>query len=34
MKVFGISLVTILIVLLAFYVGRKTTLASFLPVIG
>ena len=34
MKIFGISLVTILLVMLAFYVGRKTTLLSALPVIG
>jgi hypothetical protein len=34
MRIFGISLMTILIVLAAFYVGRKTTLLSFLPVIG
>jgi len=34
MKIFGVSLVTLLIVLVAFYVGRKTTLLKFLPVIG
>lgn len=34
MRIFGISLMTILIVLAAFYVGRKTSLLSFLPVIG
>jgi hypothetical protein len=34
MKVFGISLVTVALVVLAFYVGRKTTLLSMIPVIG
>ncbi len=34
MKVFGVSLLTIVIVLAAFYVGRKTTLLKFIPVIG
>lgn len=34
MKVFGVSLMTIVLLLAAFYVGRKTTLLSFLPVVG
>lgn len=34
MKIFGVSLITLLFVLAAFYVGRKTSLLSFLPVIG
>lgn len=34
MKVFGISLMTIALLVLAFYVGRKTTLLNFLPVVG
>ena len=34
MKIFGVSLMTILLVLVVFYIGRKTSLLSFLPVIG
>lgn len=36
MRVFGVSLLTILIVLAAFYVGRKTGLAQglFAPITG
>lgn len=33
-KIFGVSLFTIIVILGAFYLGRKTTLLSFLPVIG
>lgn len=34
MRIFGVSLLTILLVTAAFYVGRKTTLGNFIPVIG
>lgn len=34
MRIFGVSLLTIILLLAAFYVGRKTTLLSFVPVIG
>lgn len=34
MRIFGVSLLTIALVLGAFYLGRKTTLLSFIPVIG
>lgn len=34
MRIFGISLMTILVVVGAFYLGRKTSLLSGLPVIG
>lgn len=34
MKVFGVSLMTILLIVAVFYIGRKTTLLSFLPVVG
>lgn len=34
MKIFGISLMTILLVFGAFYLGRKTKLLSGVPVIG
>lgn len=33
-QIFGISLMTIILVLVVFYIGRKTSLFSFLPVIG
>lgn len=34
MKIFGVSLVTIVLVFAVFYIGRKTSLFAFLPVIG
>lgn len=33
-KIFGVSLLTILVIIGAFYIGRKTKLGSFLPVVG
>jgi len=33
-KIFGVSLLTILLILGAFYLGRKTQVLAFLPVIG
>jgi hypothetical protein len=33
-KILGVSLLTILVVVGAFWLGRKTTVANFLPVIG
>ena len=34
MKIFGVSLMTILLVLAVFYIGRKTTWFNFVPVVG
>jgi len=34
MRIFGVSLLTIALVIGAFYLGRKTTILSMLPVIG
>lgn len=34
MRIFGISIMTILLVVGAFYLGRKTTILKSLPVIG
>lgn len=34
MRIFGVSLLTLVLLVLAFYVGRKTTLLNFVPVIG
>lgn len=34
MRIFGVSVLTIALIVGAFYLGRKTTIASFLPVIG
>lgn len=34
MRIFGVSLMTILLILGAFYLGRKTTLLAGVPVIG
>lgn len=34
MRIFGVSLLTILLIVGAFYLGRKTTALAFLPVIG
>lgn len=34
MRIFGVSLMTILLILGAFYLGRKTSILSGLPVIG
>lgn len=33
-KIFGISLLTIIVIVGAFWLGRKTTIAAGLPVIG
>lgn len=33
-KIFGVSLLTILVIVAAFWLGRKTTVGNFLPVIG
>ena len=34
MKIFGVSLLTVALVLGAFYLGRKTQILAGLPVIG
>jgi len=34
MRVFGVSLLTIALILGAFYLGRKTTLLAGVPLIG
>lgn len=34
MKIFGVSVLTIALVIFVFYIGRKTTLLSSLPIIG
>lgn len=33
-KIFGISLLTIVVIIGAFYIGRHTTIANFVPVVG
>lgn len=33
-KIFGVSLLTIIVLIGAFYLGRKTTLGKGLPLIG
>lgn len=33
-KIMGVSLLTILVIVGAFYLGRHTTVGNFIPVVG
>lgn len=33
-KILGVSLLTIVVIVGAFYLGRKTSLLNFLPIVG